>query len=559
MRNITKFLILCAGAAAAVACSKSRVDQMATGITADQATAAAKVAAVRYNCSPEVLALVGDKIPVDLTINFPAGYFDPKAVVEMFPVLVYGGTEQRGPVLIYQGEKVMDNFKVVPKSGGVVREQFAFDYEEGVEQARLELRGIAHIQDKSSAIPNFKVADGTIVTQLLADAHGSYSYKKDDYQTVIHEQTEGQVMYDYNSSVIKGSELRSESIKELQAALDEISSDPRYSVRSTSVVAYASPEGGREYNAKLSDERAASAQKAWKDVTGEAAPDNLEVRSIGQDWEGFQEAIENSDLQDKDLILRVLSMYSDPAVRESEIKNMSQVYTEINKNVFPELRRARFIAEVDYQNFTDEELVELADKAIDVLDEEGLLRVASVVDKADRKAEILKTAVQKYHSDRALFNLGALMLDDERPDAAIAYLDAIRTPDADVQNAKGVVELQRGDLAAAAELFRKAGTPEAQANLGLVELLQGDYAAAANRLKGTKGVNGAIAYLLSGKLDEAEAAVTCNCGRAEYVRAVIAARRGDAAGVRSHLDALAQKDQRLYNQSKTDVEFAKFR
>ena len=559
MRNITKFLILCAGAAAAVACSKSRVDQMATGITADQATAAAKVAAVRYNCSPEVLTLVGDKIPVDLTINFPAGYFDPKAVVEMFPVLVYGGTEQRGPVLIYQGEKIMDNFKVVPKSGGVVREQFAFDYEEGVEQARLELRGIAHIQDKSSAIPNFKIADGTIVTQLLADAHGSYSYKKDDYQSVIHEQTEGQVMYDYNSSVIKGSELRSESIKELQAALDEISSDPRYSVRSTSVVAYASPEGGREYNAKLSDERAASAQKAWKDVTGEAAPDNLEVRSIGQDWEGFQEAIENSDLQDKDLILRVLSMYSDPAVRESEIKNMSQVYTEINKNVFPELRRARFIAEVDYQNFTDEELVELADKAIDVLDEEGLLRVASVVDKADRKAEILKTAVQKYHSDRALFNLGALMLDDERPDAAIAYLDAIRTPDADVQNAKGVVELQRGDLAAAAELFRKAGTPEAQANLGLVELLQGDYAAAANRLKGTKGVNGAIAYLLSGKLDEAEAAVTCNCGRAEYVRAVIAARRGDAAGVRSHLDALAQKDQRLYNQSKTDVEFAKFR
>ena len=116
---------------------------------------------------------------------------------------------------------------------------------------------------------------------------------------MIHEQTEGQVMYDYNSSVIKGSELRSESIKELQAALDEISSDPRYSVRSTSVVAYASPEGGRDYNAKLSDERAASAQKAWKDVTGEAAPDNLEVRSIGQDWEGFQEAIENSDLQDK--------------------------------------------------------------------------------------------------------------------------------------------------------------------------------------------------------------------------------------------------------------------
>ena len=547
MKNTFKILLLCAAAFAAASCAKSRVEQMALAEN------------VRFSCTPEVLTLVGDKIPVDLTVTVPSGYFHPKAVLEVFPVLVYGGTEQRGPVLIYQGEKVMDNFKVVPSTGGVVREQFAFDYEEGVEQARLELRGIAHIQDKSATIPAIKVADGTIVTQLLADAHGKYSYKKDDYQAVLHEQTEGQVMYDYNSSVIKGSELRSESIKELQAALDEISSDPRYSVRGTSVVAYASPEGGQEYNAKLSDQRAASAQKAWSQVTGEAAPDNLEVRSIGQDWEGFQEAIENSDLEDKDLILRVLSMYSDPAVRESEIRNMSQVYTEINKNVFPELRRARFIAEVDYQNFTDEELVELADKAIDVLDEEGLLHVASVVENADRKAEIYKTAVQKYHSDRALFNLGALMLDDERPDAAIAYFDAIRNPEADVQNAKGVVELQRGDLASAADFFRKANTPEAQANLGLVELLQGDYAAAANRLKGTKGVNGAIAYLLDGKLDEAEAAINCQCGRSEYVRAVIAARRGDAAGVKSHLDALAQKDQRLYNQSKTDVEFAKFR
>ena len=547
MKNTVKFFLLCFAALTAASCAKSRVEQMALS------------EGVRFTCTPEVLTLVGDKIPVDLTVTYPSGYFHPKAVVEMVPVLVYGDSEQRGPALVYQGEKVMDNFKVVPSYGGTVRERFSFDYDEGVGQARLELRGTARIQDKSAVIPAIKVADGTIVTQLLADAHGQYSYKKDDYQAVLHEQTEGQVMYDYDSSVIKGSELRSESIKELQAALAEIASDSRYSVRGTSVVAYASPEGGQEYNAKLSDQRAASAQKAWSQVTGEAAPDNLEVRSIGQDWEGFQEAIENSDLQDKDLILRVLSMYSDPAVRENEIRNMSQVYTEINKNVFPVLRRARFIAEVDYQNFTDEELVELADKAIDVLDEEGLLRVASVVDKADRKAEIYKVAVQKYHSDRALFNLGALMLDDERPDAAFSYLDAVRNADADVQNAKGVVELQRGDLAAAAEWFRKAGTAEAQANLGTVELLQGNYASAANRLKGTKGVNGAIAYLLDGKLDEAEAAVTCNCGRAEYVRAVIAARRGDAAGVKTHLDALAQKDQRLYNQSKKDVEFAKYR
>jgi outer membrane protein OmpA-like peptidoglycan-associated protein len=548
MKKIARILILGAAVVAAAACSKSRAEQMKL---------AEKVQIV---CTPEVLALVGDQIPVDLEVSYPDGYFHPKAILEVTPVLVYGGGEEvAGPTFTYQGEKVLDNYKVVAKSGGVVREHFAFDYEEGMEQAYLELRGVASFNGKEIAIPAVKVADGTVVTQLLAEASGEYSYKKDNYQAVLHEQTEGQVMYDYNSSTIKGSELRSRSIKELQAALEAIGADPRYTVRGTSVVAYASPEGGESYNAKLSDQRAASAQKAWSKVTGEKAPDNLEVRSIGQDWEGFREAVENSDIEDKDLILRVLSMYSDPAVRESEIKNMSKVYTEINKNVFPELRRARFITELDYQNFTDEELVELSKQAVDVLDEEGLLRVASISDDAARKAELYEKAVQKYASDRARFNLACLALDDNRPDAAAKYLDAVKEQDAAVLNAKGVVALQRGDRKEAAEWFRKSGTGEATANLGLVELLNGNYDKAAVLLKGTHGVNGAIASLLAGDIDEAEARVTCKCGRAEYVRAIIAARRGDAEGVRTHLANLESKSKVLYERSRKDVEFAKFR
>jgi len=548
MKNFLKIFILGAAVVSFAACSKTRAEQM-------------KLAEkLQIECTPEVLALVGDQIPVDLAVTYPEGYFHPKALLEVTPVLVYaGGEEQKGPTFIYQGEKVLDNYKVVSKAGGTVREHFTFDYEEGMEQAYLELRGVARYKDKAIAVPAVKVADGTIVTQLLAEADGEYSYKKDNYQAVLHEQTEGQVMYDYNSATIKGSELRSRSIKELQAALEAISADPRYTVKGTSVVAYASPEGGESYNAKLSDKRAASAQQAWSKVTGEKAPDNLEVRSIGQDWEGFREAVENSDIEDKDLILRVLSMYSDPAVRESEIKNMSKVYTEINKNVFPELRRARFITELDYQNFSDEELVELSKNAIDVLDEEGLLRVASISTDAARKAELYEKAVQKYASDRARFNLAALALDDRRPDAAAKYLDAIKEQDADVLNAKGVVELQRGDRKGAAEWFRKAGTAEAKANLGLVELLNGNYDAAAKQLEGVHGVNGAIASLLAGRIDEAEARVTCKCARAEYVRAIIAARKGDAEGVRTHLANLESKSKALYEQSRKDVEFAKFR
>ena len=549
MKIITRILLFCTAVVVAASCGKSRAEQM-------------KLAEkVQIDCTPEVLALVGDKIPVSLTVTYPDGYFHPKAIMQVTPVLVYSsGEEQKGPTFTYQGEKVMDNYKVVAKAGGTVREQFAFDYEEGVEQAHLELRGVAGYNGKEIAIPAVKVADGTIVTQLLASAHGTYSYKKDDYQAVIHEQTEGQVMYDYNSSTIKGSELRSQSIRELQAALAQIEADPRYTVTGTSVVAYASPEGGREYNARLSDNRAASAEKAWSQVTGDKnAPDNLEVRSIGQDWEGFRQAIEKSDLEDKDLILRVLSMYSDPAVRESEIKNMSKVYTEINKSVFPELRRARFITEMDYQNFSDEELVEMSRQAVDVLDEEGLLRVASITEDSARKTELYNKAVDKFGSDRARFNLAAMALDDERPDAAAKLLDGITAQDADVKNARGVVELQRGDRKAAAEWFRKAGTPEAKANLGLLQLLDGNYDAAAKQLEGSDGLNGAIASLLAGRLDEAEARITCQCGRAEYLRAVIAARKGDAAGVKSHLANVEAKDKRLYEQSRKDVEFAKFR
>ena len=549
MKNIFKIILLCAAVVAAAACSKSRAEQMKLAEN------------VQIQCNPEVLALVGDQIPVDLTVTYPDGYFHPKAILEVTPVLVYGGgEEQKGPTFVYQGEKVLDNFKVVYKAGGTVKEHFAFKYDEGVEQAYLELRGVARIKDKEIAIPAVKVADGTIVTQLLAETEGYYSYKKDNYQAVLHEQTEGQVMYDYNSSTIKNSELRSQSIKELQAALAAIEADPRYTVTGTSIVAYASPEGGQTYNAKLSDQRAASAERAWSKVTGEKdAPDNLEIRSIGQDWEGFREAVAKSNIQDKDLILRVLSMYSDPAVRESEIKNMSKVYTEINKNVFPELRRARFITELDYQNFSDEELVELSRQAIDVLDEEGLLRVASITSDATRKAELYNKAVSKFNSDRARFNLACMALDDERPDAAARQLEGIKNQDADVLNARGVVELQRGDRKAAADWFRKAGTAESKANLGLIELMEGRYDAAAKQLAGTKGVNGAIASLLAGNLDEAESRVTCKCGHAEYVRAIIAARKGDAAGVQTHLANLEAKDKRLYEQSRKDIEFAKYR
>lgn len=546
MKRIFKIFALCGLVVAAASCSKSRAEQMKLAEN------------VKVSCTPEVLALVGDKIPAEITVTYPAKYFHPKATLEVTPVLVYEGGEQAAQTFTYQGEKVKDNYTVVAYGGGTVKESVSFKYAKGVEKSYLELRSVAYYNGKPIEIPAIKVADGCNVTQMLATTGGEYEFKKDAYQDVIKESAEGQILYDYNSANVKNSQLRSSSVKELQAALEEIESDPRYTVTGTRVVAYASPEGGQEYNAKLSDKRAASAKKVWKKVTGGMEADNLEIKSMGQDWEGFQEAVQKSDISDKELILRVLSMYSDPAVRESEIRNMSQVYTEINKNVFPELRRARFIADVDYQNFSEAELEELSRKAIDVLDEEALLRVAAKSDDSARKAELYKVAVKKFGSDRANFNLAVLALNDGKIDDAAKYLGAVKDADADVVNAKGVCELRKGNYDAAVKLFKQSGTTEAKANLGTVSLLEGKYSEAASELAGTGSHNTAVAYILAGQLDKASAAITCNCPRSNYLRAIIAARKGNASDVAKYLE-IAKKNPGLKARAEKDVEFANYR
>lgn len=546
MKRIFKIFALCGLVVAAASCSKSRAEQMKLAEN------------VKVSCTPEVLALVGDKIPAEITVTYPAKYFHPKATLEVTPVLVYEGGEQAAQTFTYQGEKVKDNYTVVAYGGGTVKESVSFKYAKGVEKSYLELRSVAYYNGKPIEIPAIKVADGCNVTQMLATTGGEYEFKKDAYQDVIKESAEGQILYDYNSANVKNSQLRSSSVKELQAALEEIESDPRYTVTGTRVVAYASPEGGQEYNAKLSDKRAASAKKVWKKVTGGMEADNLEIKSMGQDWEGFQEAVQKSDISDKELILRVLSMYSDPAVRESEIRNMSQVYTEINKNVFPELRRARFIADVDYQNFSEAELEELSRKAIDVLDEEALLRVAAKSDDPARKAELYKVAVKKFGSDRANFNLAVLALNDGKIDDAAKYLGAVKDADADVVNAKGVCELRKGNYDAAVKLFKQSGTTEAKANLGTVSLLEGKYSEAASELAGTGSHNTAVAYILAGQLDKASAAITCNCPRSNYLRAIIAARKGNASDVAKYLE-IAKRNPVLKARAEKDVEFANYR
>ena len=373
MKKSFKFLSAAVLGLAAVACSSpEKMAEMAENVS--------------VQCDPAVLEVVAGKINATVTVTYPADYFHPKAILEVTPVIVYEGGEAKMEPFVYQGEKVVDNYKVVPSDGSTVSEKVSFDYVPGMEKCYLELRSVVKYKNKSAEFPTRKVADGANTTYMLVDKSGKVDYKADNYQEIIKQTAEGQILYTLNSSVVRNSQLKSDSIKDFQAAIDEIKGNERKEIVSTDIVAYASPDGGEELNSKLSGKRSETAEKAFGKVTKNhevEAPVN--VKSIGQDWEGFKDLVSKSDIEDKDLIIRVLSMYSDPAVREKEIKNMSAVYKTLAKEILPELRRARFIANVEFTNYSNEELLDLIESNIDVLDEEALLRAAAVAKSTDTK------------------------------------------------------------------------------------------------------------------------------------------------------------------------------
>ena len=550
MKSILKLFALCALVLAVSSCGKSRAEQMKMAEN------------VKIQCTPEVLVATAGKIPVTITVTYPQGYFHPKATMIVTPVLVYEGGQQTGQSYVYQGEKVKENNKTIAKDGGSVTERMVFNYEPGVEKSHLELRSVAMYNGSRIEIPTVKVADGCNTTYMLVKTSGLYGYKDDGYQAVIEQSAEGQILYDKNSANVKSSELRSASIKELQEALKKFQADERTTIKGTQIVAYASPEGGKDLNDKLSDQRASSAQKAWSSISKSIEADSPEIRSIGQDWEGFRQAVAESNIQDKDLILRVLSMYSDPAVRESEIRNMSQIFTELQKDVFPELRRARFITNTEYQNYTDEEISALLASNESALDEPALLHAATIVRDLDQKVAIYDKAIERFGSDVARFNKGVALLQKGDDAAAADAFAKVKTVDADLYNVNGVIALHKGDLAAATNSFRAAGAdhPLAKANQGAVDILNGNYAKAAEELADAPGCcnNTTLAYILTDQLDKAEAAIHCQDPQVQYLHAIIAARKGDSEGVKTYLEK-AGAAAKFTERAAKDIEFAAYR
>ncbi len=551
MKKIFNVLMIAAAGALLFSCGSPK--KMAE--SADQ---------VAVSCNPTVLEVVAGQIKADVTVSFPADFFHPKAIVEVVPVLVYNGGEKALDPVMLQGEDITENYETVAEKGGDVKKTFVFDYVEGMEASHLELRMTVINKDKRIPfVSPFKVADGANTTYMLVKKEGTLAFAPDAYQEVIPETAEAQVLYLINSSNVRPSQLKTDDIKAFQEALKNIKADERREIVGTDIIAYASPDGKEDFNATLSEKRAESATKAFnKNINNKkvAVETTINTSNIEEDWDGFRELLSNSNIEDKELILRVLEMYSDPAVREREIKNMSQVYTLLKKDILPELRRARFIANVEFTNYTSEELLALVNENIEILDEEALLRTASLVADNNQKVAIYTKAIEKFNSDRAKINLGVAYLAlNKNTEAAQALANVADKNNAYYQNALGVVELRNGNCEAAGAAFKKSNLKEASYNLAVLDICQGKYADAVAKLNGAKSFNEALANILVGKLDVASNILgDAKCSCKNYLKAIIAARQGDVNAAKAALE-IAKKDETLAARAANDIEFAKIR
>ncbi len=516
---------------------------------------------VKIECNPEVLEVVADNIDADVTVTFPEKYFHKKAILEVTPVMKFNGQEVAGEPFVYQGEKVTENYKTVGTDGASITEHVSFPYVKGMEKSELVGRAVVKYKKKSWAFPeDIKIADGANTTYKLAHSTGAYAIAADGYQYVIPEEVEAQILYLINSADVRSNQLKGESIKEYRDGVKDVMNDSRRTIVGTDIVAYASPDGPEKINNELSSRREKSAKNAFKQVSKKLETGAVNTMSIGEDWEGFQELVNNSNIEDKDLILRVLSMYSDPDVREREIKNMSSVYGTLAKDVLPELRRARFITNVEFQNYTAEELKDLVANNIDVLDEEALLHSATLTDDVDAKLDIYNHAIKKYDSDRAKFNTACIYLDQNKDSQAEAVLNKISDKDMEgVNNMRGVLALRKGNLSKAAEYFAKDTDASSKINSGTLDILQGNYASAVKKLAGTGDENEALAYILNGDLNKAASLLKNDSSeKAAYERAIIAARQGKAAAAKAEL-AKIKSSADLKAKAEDDVEFAKIK
>ena len=523
-----------------------------------------------FTTNPEVLEAVAGKVPVTINGKFPEKYMKKNATVEVTPVIRWNGGEAKGQPAMFQGEKVEGNGQTISyKAGGNYTMKANFDYVPEMANSELYLDFKITKGSKTYTIPSVKVADGVIATSELPTAASSNaSYAEDAYQRIIKQAQEANIMFLIQQANLRNSELKSDEMKEFHKKVAEVNADTKnFKLNNIEVSAYASPDGGVKLNTGLAENREKNAEKYLNRQLKKAKIEaNVDAKYTAQDWEGFQELVSKSNLQDKDLILRVLSMYQDPEQRENEIKNISSVYKTLADEILPQLRRARLTANYDIIGRSDEEINEAFDTDAKVLSVEELLYAATLTNDKARQEAIFTKTTQLFPNDfRAYNNLGemAFAAGDAAKAESFFKQAAAKNANAPEVNANlGLVELVKNNVAAAETFLGKAtGANAANEALGNLYIKQGQYQRAVNAFGDAKTNSAAQAQILAKDYNKAKAtlqAIQNKDAMTDYLMAIVGARTNNESLVSSSIKSAIAKDASLAAKAANDREFAKF-
>ena len=524
-----------------------------------------------FNVNPSPLEVEAEKVPATITGQIPAKYFSKNAEVTVTPYLVYGDKEAAGEPLMLQGEKIRGNHQVVPyNEGATVALPVSYDYVPEMIKSNLWLDFSVKQGKKTYTLPRVKVAEGVIATATLASATTvKPAIASDNFQKIIEEKVEADIMFLINQTNVRANQINTAAMKEFNGAVKEANEDARREIVEINISSYASPEGGVKLNTRIAEGREQNTKKYLDKTLKDNKIEDFGVYTsdfTAEDWEGFQKLVSESNIQDKDLILSVLSMYKDPEEREREIRNLSSVFDQLAQQILPQLRYSRLSATIEVIGKSDKEIVEAYASDPSTLSIEEILYAATLTDSNAKRAEIYATAIKVYPNDyRGYNNLGMCQYIDKNYDEAKKNFNkaASLSPDSkEVQMNQGLISLLEKDYEEANMKFgNAAGIEELSDALAVYYISQGDINAAKASLGEEGSNNAALTQILSKDYNAAKntlASISSPDATTYYLMAVLGARTNNEQMVLSNLRQAVRMDSSLATRAMNDKEFAKF-
>lgn len=522
-----------------------------------------------FNVTPSPMETVGNEIPVTINGTFPEKWFNKNATLNVTPVLKYGNKEVTAAPYSYQGESVSGNRIQIPYNrGGNFTMNFTFPYEPEMQKSELFLRFDGRVKNKQSTLPDLKVADGVIATSALASvATTAPSVADDGFQRIIKDAQEANILFVIQQANLRQTELNKQDMNAWKQRVQQAFNDPKQNVN-VEVSAYASPDGGLSLNERLAEQREKNTSEYLaRELKRQNVNTDINARYTAQDWEGFRQLVQASNLQDKDLILRVLEMYPDTETREREIKNISFVYDDLASTILPQLRRSRITANIEIIGKSDDEIMTFWRNDPVKLSTEELLYASSLTDDEAEKERIYQyVTVNKPQDYRGWNNLGTLFF--KRGDMAKAKQSFDRAAQVsasapEVNMNKALMALADNDINTAKELMgRASGANSLEEAMGLLYLMEGNYNHAVSSFGDVKTNNAALAQLLTKDYNKAKQtleSVLKPDATTAYLLAIIASRTNNFNDVLNNMRTAISRDGSMANKALNDLEFAKYR